>query len=93
MATLCPPFYFEVGSTLHACEPAGEDLYKILVVEIVATFIFVNVNVNVIFENGSKELIINAIAIGLTLATTLTCAATITGASVNPAVGLVQPIF
>jgi len=89
MATLCPPFYFEVGSTLQTCDPAGEDLGKGLLVEIIATFIFVSVNVNVIYENGSKELIINALGIGLTLATTLTCAAGFTGASVNPAVGLV----
>ena len=42
-----------------------------------------------IYDNGSKILVVNALAIGLTLATVLTFAATITGASVNPAVGLV----
>ena len=89
MATLCPPFYYDIGTTSNLCEPDGGDSAKILLVEIVATFVFVSVNVNVIYENGSKELVVNALAIGLTLATTLTFAASITGASVNPAVGLV----
>ena len=88
MATLCPP-----ESADPLCDPSGGSLGKIFLVEIVATFIFVSVNVNVIYENGSKELIINALGIGLTLATVLTCASTISGASCNPAVGLVQPIF
>ena len=48
-----------------------------------------SVNVNVIFENGSKEIIHNAVSIGLILTTALSISANLSGASVNPAVGLV----
>ena len=82
VAALCPT----IGAA--DCTPNGQE-YKILICEIWATFVFVSVNVNIIYENGSKELIPNALIIGLTLTTALSCAAKLSGASVNPAVGLV----
>jgi aquaporin Z len=66
---------------------------KALLVEVVGTFVFVSVNVKIIFDNGSKELILNAFVIGIALAVGVAIAAPLSGGSINPAVGLVQPIF
>ena len=82
IAVLCPT----IGNL--DCTPNGHE-HRIFICEILATFVFVSVNVNIIYENGSKELIPNAMIIGLTLTTALSIAAKLSGASVNPAVGLV----
>ena len=77
------------------CDAEGEEGNgaKMLLAEIIGTFLFVSVNVNIIFNNGSKEIILNAIIIGLALTLGLMVAAPISGASINPAVGIVLPIF
>ena len=66
---------------------------RMLLAEFIGTFLFVSVNVNIIYNNGSKELILNAMIIGLALSLGLMLAAPFSGASVNPAVGIVLPIF
>ena len=86
LATLC------ASINEGGCD-ADENHIKVLVAEIIATFLFVSVNVNIIYDNGSKEIIMNALVIGLALATCVAIAAPVSGASVNPAVGLIQPIF
>jgi aquaporin Z len=85
LAKLCTYY----GSS--TCEPGNPS--KALLVEIIGTFLFVSVNVNIIFDNGSKELILNAFVIGTALAVGVAIAAPLSGGSINPAVGLVQPIF
>jgi glycerol uptake facilitator-like aquaporin len=61
--------------------------------EVIGTFLFVNVNVNIIFNNGSSEIILNAIIIGAALILGLMVAAPISGAAINPAVGAVLPVL
>ena len=61
--------------------------------EVIGTFLFVNVNVNIIYNNGSKEIILNAIIIGSALMLGLMVAAPLSGAAINPAVGLVLPVL
>jgi len=66
---------------------------KMFLAEFIGTFLFVNVNVNIIFSNGSKEIILNAMIIGFALMLGLMVAAPISGAAINPAVGVVLPVF
>ena len=64
-----------------------------LLAEVVGTFLFVSVNVNIIYFNGSKELILNAVIIGLALILGIAVAAPVSGGSINPAVGIVMPLM
>ena len=75
------------------CDGVNGNGPRMLLAEIIGTFLFVNVNVNIIFNNGSKDIILNAVIIGIALTLGLMVAAPISGASINPAVGLVLPIF
>lgn len=75
------------------CDGLNENGGKMFLAEFLGTFLFVSVNVNVIYNNGSKDIILNAIIIGIALILGLMIAAPISGASINPAVGLVLPIF
>lgn len=75
------------------CKNEGDVNAKMLLAEFLGTFLFVSVNVNIIFNNGSKDLVLNAIIIGIALTLGLMVAAPISGASINPAVGIVLPIF
>ena len=60
--------------------------------EVAATFVLVNVILGVkYYHQGPGE--IKFFLIGLTLCGLITAIGPITGASINPAVGLVQPIF
>ena len=62
-------------------------------VEVIGTFLFVSVNVNIIYNNGSSEIILNAIIIGMALCLGILIAAPTSGGAINPGVGLVQNIF
>ena len=64
-----------------------------LIAEVVGTFLFVSVNVNIIYFNPSTELILNAVIIGLALTLGIFVAAPISGGSINPAVGIVLPLM
>ena len=64
-----------------------------LVCEIVVTFIFVSVILGVKYHNGAEETFLNAAAIGSTLYFMIMLAGGVSGACLNPAVGLVQTIF
>lgn len=75
------------------CDVDGDNAAKMLLAEFIGAFLFVSVNVNIIYNNGSSDLVLNAIIIGIALTLGLMVAAPISGASVNPAVGLVLPIF
>lgn len=57
--------------------------------ELIVTFVFVSICVNVKFLNGSDEIHGNAFAIGATLASCIIISANTTGGCVNPAVGIV----
>jgi glycerol uptake facilitator-like aquaporin len=64
-----------------------------LLAEVVGTFLFVSVNVNIIYFNPSTELILNAVIIGLALTLGIFVADPISGGSINPAVGIVLPLM
>jgi glycerol uptake facilitator-like aquaporin len=88
MATLCGTVGLE-GTT---CGLDG-NYHKMFLVEVIGTFLFVSVNVNIIYNNGSSEIILNAIIIGIALCLGIFIAAPTSGGAINPGVGLVQNIF
>lgn len=64
------------------------------------TFLFVTFVLQIIYRNGAKEDqtpvhpgLVNSIAIGVALYACVQTAAGISGGCINPAVGIVQPIF
>lgn len=59
----------------------------------VATFLFVSFILSIKYVNGSKELIHNALAIGVVLFGMASTIGGITGGCLNPAVGLTLTIF
>ena len=59
--------------------------------EAVATFIFISVILSVKYHNGGTD-ILNALAVGGTLFGMISMIAKISGAAINPAVGIVQTI-
>ena len=89
MARLCG----NIGGPNCSLPVGGNEGIKMFTAELIGTFLFVSVNVNIIYNNGSDELVRNAIVIGFALTLGLMVAAPISGGSINPAVGLVLPIF
>jgi len=67
--------------------------WKMFLAELIGTFLFVNVNINIIFNNGSKEKYLNAMIIGLALILGLMVATPLSGGALNPAIGLVLPVL
>lgn len=62
-------------------------------VEFFMTFLFVTFVLQIVKHNGAKDVPINALAIGLALYACIQTASGISGGCINPAVGVVQPIF
>ena len=72
----------------------GRGMYhSFFIAEMVGTFIFVNIILSIKFQNGAKDLVVNALCIGLTLMLAVSLTAGISGGCINPAVGLIQSIF
>lgn len=92
MATLCGQVGLEGDVFNPTCGLDG-NYHKMFLVEVIGTFLFVSVNVNIIYNNGSTEIILNAIIIGMALALGIFIAAPTSGGAINPGVGLVQNIF
>ena len=92
MATLCGSVGLE-GSLLNPKCGLDGNYHKMFLVEVIGTFLFVSVNVNIIYNNGSTEIILNAIIIGMALTLGIFIAAPTSGGAINPGVGLVQNIF
>jgi len=67
--------------------------WQIFWMETVATFFFVSLILSVKYVNGSSEIILNAMTIGLALYGMVNLVGHVTGGCFNPAVGLVQSIF
>ena len=61
--------------------------------EFLATLLFVNVFINITYTNHSQDLILNGALLGLSLAHAMFIAEPLSGGSLNPAIGLVLPIF
>jgi len=66
---------------------------KVMWVEMFMTFLFVSVVLATVKHNGSKDMPVNAIAIGTSLYTVIMIASGLSGGAINPAVAIVQPIF
>ena len=67
--------------------------HSFFIAEVVGTFIFVNIILSIKFQNGAKDLVVNAFGIGLTLMLAIALTAGISGGCINPAVGLIQSLF
>ena len=57
------------------------------------TFVFISVIIGIKYQNAAKDLQTNAFMIGLALSGQILVSANVTGASLNPAVGIVLPLF
>ena len=89
LVQLCPASNYD-GSR---CAPPMKG-FSTFFVEVVTTFIFISVIMIAKYdENGSDQLIPNAAMIAGTLYVMLNTAGKISGAALNPAVGLCQQVF
>ena len=79
VAQLCPS---------GGCNDGGDLIVKVLFCETVCTFLFVSFILMVTKYNGSPDMPINALAIGIALYFSITMASGISGGCINPAVGL-----
>lgn len=91
IALLCPRIENYSLNGLVACK--SDYFLGIFVVEFLMTFVFVNVILSIKYHNGANDLLVNALAIGLTLFGVITISGGISGGCINPAVGLIQTVF
>ena len=76
------------------CAPAnGMAAFNLILAETVGTFIFISVVLAIKFNGVQREGAITCLAAGGTLFGAASIAAPISGAAINPAVGIVQTIF
>lgn len=75
------------------CDPDGRQTMNAFVAEMFGTFIFTSVILSVKYNNGATELAFNAFVIAITLYNVIQQTKNISGAAINPAVGVVQTIF
>ena len=61
--------------------------------EVIGTFTIVNIIISIKYLNGATDLVINALAIGVTYMLSIVTIGGQTGGALNPAIGLVQSIF
>ena len=71
----------------------GSKYLPMFITETWVTFVFLSVIMGVKYHSAAKDLQLNCFMIGLTLSCNILISANTTGASLNPAVGLVLPIF
>lgn len=88
-----PTNYITQLCPAQGCNDGGKHISKVFWVEIFMTFLFVSTVIAIVKHNGSKDMPINAIAIGISLYTAIMIASGLSGGAINPAVGLVQPVF
>ena len=86
IAILCP-------ANAKTCEPDGGVMMNAFVAEMFGTFIFTSVILSVKYNNGATELPFNAFVIAGTLFNVIQQTKNISGAAINPAVGIAQTIF
>jgi glycerol uptake facilitator-like aquaporin len=89
MATLCGTVGWSKERGIENACGLDSNYFKMFLVEVIGTFLFVSVNVNIIYNNGSTEIILNAIIIGMALCLGIFIAAPTSGGAINPGVGLV----
>ena len=86
IAILCP-------ANAKTCEPDSGVILNAFVAEMFGTFIFTSVILSVKYNNGATELTFNAFVIAATLFNVIQQTKNISGAAINPAVGIAQTIF
>ena len=88
-AILCPT------TQNHVPKCDDKSTYKqVFFTEMIGTFIFVSVILNIKYQNGSKkDAVLNAMTVALTLFGMIQMIGHITGGCLNPAIGLVQTEF
>lgn len=67
--------------------------WQTMIVELIATFLFVSVVLNIKYINGSSSDAVNAFAMALTLIGCYNFAGPISGAAINPVIGICQSVF
>lgn len=77
----------------NGCNDGGKMVGKVFLVEAVMTGFFVAFVLQIVKQNGAKDMPVNGIAIGLALYAAIQIASGISGGCINPAVGLVQTLF
>lgn len=91
-AVLCPPQDGVDFKDYVPCEPIDRMEGKCFLVESLCTFLFVAFILSIKNNNGSFD-IVNAMGVSITLIGMIYVNAGISGACINPTVGLVQSIF
>lgn len=84
---MCPPKQKIPGT----CDPDGY-IARIFIVEVVCTFMFITLILNIKFYNGSVD-ILNAMAVSGVLYGLINVSAGYSGACMNPGIGGIQSIF
>ena len=84
LAQLCPA---------NGCNDGGQLMGQVFLVEFLMTFLFVTFVLQIVKHNGAKDVPLNALAIGIALYACVQTASGISGGCINPAVGIVQPVF
>lgn len=75
------------------CNDGGAMIMQVFICETVCTFVFTSFVLMVKYYNGADTLQINGYCVGLALYLAIRMASGITGGCINPAVGLIQPIY
>jgi len=93
--TLCPNRAYSDPTYIPGaeCLPTTPYWAQIVTIEIIATFIFVSFILSVKRINGSNIRIINASIVSLSLFVIINQVGALSGACLNPAVGLAQSIY
>lgn len=79
----------KVEDGITTCAPYNDLAgFNMLLAEIIGTFIFISVIMSVKFYNGAMD-VLNALTVGGTLFGVICLAGPVSGAAINPAVGLV----
>ena len=91
IALLCPSYDADRTDNKF-CEGTGFYL-QVILIEVIVTFVFINVILSVKYHAGAQDHILNGLIIGTALFGMITVSAGTSGGCLNPAVGLVQQIF
>ena len=75
------------------CNDNGKLIGQVFLVEFMMTFLFVAFVIQIVKHNGAQEVPINAACIGIGLYTCIQISSGISGGCINPAIGIVQPVF
>lgn len=90
---LCNDSAYKNTAYLNVPNEKFVSTFNVFLIEMWVTFFFVSVILGIKYQNEARDLITNALMIGITLAANIMVAAGTTGASLNPAVSGVQILF